>query len=490
MLDAKFANDACEETMAAPVSETLPVPRVSEEPLLFERYRKIRELGRGGMGVVLLAHDTLLDFQVALKLIPETVVRDTEGIVDLKKEVLRGIALTHPGIVRVFSFEQDATTAAIVMEYIEGQSLAQKKSQSAGRCFDVEEILPWLEQLCAALDYAHGDARIAHRDLKPANLMLTSSGKLKVADFGIASSLSETVSRVSVRSDGSGTPPYMSPQQARGERPSHLDDIYSLGATIYELLTSRPPFFRGNVLAQVIHEEVPAMSARRDEFCIFSRAPIPEAWEKMVAACLAKEIEDRPQSGAEVLEMLKHPERAMILRQATAAAISLEGLKLEPANNTCETLEPVATGEMPPTVDLKPAVRQPVRPVRWKPEPDEQEVGPGFLTICGSAIGGFFEVVGAALKPLVTVAVVFVAIWGGLHIKGKMDANAAEREAAAKKAARLAAEAEQPAPVRPQPSQVAQQQPTVIVMPPPPPPGGGPGGPGGPPPRGFPPPRR
>jgi serine/threonine protein kinase len=93
--------------------------------------------------------------------------------------------------------------------------------------------------------------------------MITPAGRLKVADFGIASSLSDTMSRVSVRIDSSGTPPYMSPQQAMGERPTHLDDIYSLGATFYELLTSKPPFFRGNILAQVLHEEPVSIAQRR-----------------------------------------------------------------------------------------------------------------------------------------------------------------------------------------------------------------------------------
>src|SRR5688572_24420528 len=110
-------------------AETVRDSAGTAHPLLFNRYRTVRELGRGGMGVVLLAHDTVLEVAVALKLIPETVVHDTEGIVDLKKEVLRGMALTHPNIVRVFSFEQEAHMAAIVMEHVEGETLAQRKAQ-------------------------------------------------------------------------------------------------------------------------------------------------------------------------------------------------------------------------------------------------------------------------------------------------------------------------------------------------------------------------
>ena len=276
---------------------------------LFGRYRVRRELGRGGMGVVLLADDEVLGVPMALKLMPEAVARDAEASNELKKEVLRGMALTHPGIVRVFSFERDATTAAIVMEFVEGGTLGELKAQQPGGCCDAEQIRPWIEQLCAVLAYAHGEAKIAHRDLKPRNLMLTPAGRLKVADFGIASGLSDSLSRISVRAGTSGTPAYMSPQQAMGTRPSHLDDLYSLGATIYDLLTGKPPFFRGQILAQVLDAVPPLMRQRREEFDVSGKAPIPETWEKVVAACLAKEPEDRPQSANAVLAHL-HEERA------------------------------------------------------------------------------------------------------------------------------------------------------------------------------------
>jgi serine/threonine protein kinase len=272
--------------------------------MLFGRYRPLRELGRGGMGVVLLAFDELLGINVALKLVPEALARCMEDLETLRKEVLRGIALTHAGIVRVYSFERDPTTAAIVMEYVEGESLAELKARQPEGCFDTCDLRRWLEQLCAALDYAHHDARIAHRDLKPRNLILTRDGRLKVADFGIASSLSETTNGVSMRRDASGTPPYMSPQQAMGERPTSADDIYSLGATVFDLLTGKPPFFRGNILAQVIHEPPPRMAERRREFGVVCKRPIPESWEQTVAACLAKDPRGRPANGAAFLRML------------------------------------------------------------------------------------------------------------------------------------------------------------------------------------------
>jgi len=96
--------------------------------------------------------------------------------------------------------------------------------------------------------------------------LLTREGRIKVADFGISATLSDSQSRHSMEGVNSGTPPYMSPQQAQGKRPTALDDVYALGATIYELLTGKPPFFRGNILMQVLGETAPSMTERREEF--------------------------------------------------------------------------------------------------------------------------------------------------------------------------------------------------------------------------------
>lgn len=283
-------------------------PTQSAEVLLFRRYRVIRELGRGGMGVVQLAHDTALDIPVAVKLVPDLVVKDTEAIADLRKEVLRGMALAHPGIVRTHNFERDESGAGIVMEYVEGETLTDLKTRQPGGCFDPPQILPWLVQLCAVLDYAHREARLVHRDLKPRNIMLTRTGKVKVADFGIAALLSDSMSRHSMEGRVSGTLCYMSPQQAEGKRPSPLDDIHALGATIYELLTGKPPFFRGSpasIHAQILSVVPPSMAERRADLEIADKAALPPAWEKVIAACLAKEPAQRPQSAGEVLARLQ-----------------------------------------------------------------------------------------------------------------------------------------------------------------------------------------
>lgn len=273
--------------------------------LLFGRYRLQRELGRGGMGVVLLAEDEELGIPVAIKMVPELVVLDRQGIDELKREVLRGRALLHPGIVRTHNFARDGNSAAIVMEYVDGDNLANMKMRQPCGCFDFAEVLPWLGQICAVLSYAHQDAHIAHRDLKPANVMLTSDGKIKVADFGISSNLSDTLSRISLQGDISGTPAYMSPQQIMGRQASRLDDIYALGATIYDLLTGKPPFYQGEIFAQTIDSTAPPMTERRLELGVAGKVPIPPEWEKAICACLEKKPENRPQSAGEVLALLR-----------------------------------------------------------------------------------------------------------------------------------------------------------------------------------------
>src|SRR5437899_11445292 len=126
----------------------------------------------------------------------------------------------------------------------------------------------WMRQLCDALDYAHNHARIIHRDLKPANLMVNQRGELKISDFGIARSLGDSMSMLTREEGTSGTLVYMSPQQLAGEHGSHLDDIYSMGATFYELLTSKPPFYSGNIDRQIQERLAPSMTERRKEFNI------------------------------------------------------------------------------------------------------------------------------------------------------------------------------------------------------------------------------
>lgn len=269
--------------------------------IVFGRFTLLRILGHGGMGVVWLARDGKLEEDVAIKFMPEMVRLDDSGIRELKRETRKSLKLTHPHIVRIRDFAEDSQTAGIVMEYVDGLTLSALRLKQPGEVFSPEQLEEYIVQLVSALTYAHEIEGVVHRDLKPANLMVNSRHQLKVADFGISGSITDSVSRMSVQTGTSGSPPYMSPQQAMGEPTQPSDDIYSVGATIYELLTGKPPFFSGNIYAQIRDKVPPSMTQRRAELGVEGGAPIPEAWERAVATCLAKDPAERPQTAQDVL---------------------------------------------------------------------------------------------------------------------------------------------------------------------------------------------
>jgi len=274
--------------------------------VVFGRYKLIKVLGRGGMGIVWLARDEELERNVALKFLPDLMIQDRALLDQLKRETKRCLELTHPHIVRIHDFVHDERSGCISMEYVDGETLSNLRAEKEQKVFDPDEIADWVTQLCEALDYAHNRAKVIHRDLKPANLMVNKRGDLKVADFGIARSLVDSASRLTAEQGRSGTLVYMSPQQLSGGRGTHLDDIYSLGVTIYELLTSKPPFYSGNIDRQICERVAPSMTDRRKELDI-EPAFISPVWEDTVAACLAKDPLQRPQSATEVPQRLQFP---------------------------------------------------------------------------------------------------------------------------------------------------------------------------------------
>src|SRR2546423_9789521 len=294
----KVSNQRAGDVMDATSREFASRQRV------FGRYMLIKVLGRGGMGIVWLARDEELERDVALKFLPDLMIRDHAVFDQLKRETKRCLELTHPHIVRIHDFIHDERSGCISMEYIDGETLSNLRTEKEQKVFEPDEIASWTSQLCDALDYAHNHAKIIHCDLKPANLMVNQRGDLKVSDFGIARSLGDSVSRLTMEQSRSGRLVYMRPQQLDGERGTHLDDIYSLGATLYDLLTSKPPFYSGNIDRQICERVAPSMTERRKELDI-EPALVPKVWEGKVAACLAKEPLQRPQSAAEIAQRLQ-----------------------------------------------------------------------------------------------------------------------------------------------------------------------------------------
>jgi tetratricopeptide (TPR) repeat protein len=281
--------------------------------LLNGRYRLDAELGRGGMGRVYRAHDTLLDRQVAVKVLsaPEL---GTEGRARLLREAQAAAGLNHPNIVSV----HDAGEAQIpdradplpfvVMELVAGQSLHDRRPES------LEDILSVARQVCAALEHAHARG-IIHRDLKPENVLLApdppegTSATAKLSDFGLARSIA---SRLTVEGTVEGTVFYLAPELALGQAYDGRADLYALGVMLYELTTGRLPFLAEDPLAVISqHLHAPAVPPRaRDE-------GIPPALDALIVRLLSKDPQDRPASAAEVLRTLDAPD--ILDREATPA---------------------------------------------------------------------------------------------------------------------------------------------------------------------------
>jgi eukaryotic-like serine/threonine-protein kinase len=214
------------------------------------RYRLLRELGRGGMGVVYLAEDEVLRRRVAYKVLSGSLQADAAAVEMFLREARIAAALHHPNIVTVYDAGQSGDQVYIAMELLEGQSV-EERLLAAGGPLPVPTAVDIVRQACLSLDHAHRQ-HVVHRDVKPANMMMTPAGVVKLMDFGLAAVVSRAAGKVSsVR----GTPFYMAPEQIRGEAASPAADQYALGCTLYHMIAGRPPFMEGDVLYHHIHTE-------------------------------------------------------------------------------------------------------------------------------------------------------------------------------------------------------------------------------------------
>jgi serine/threonine-protein kinase len=203
------------------------------------RYRVEGRLGVGGMSTVQLAFDQRLERYVALKLLAEHLADDPAFVSRFRREALAAARLVHPNIVQVFDFGLDEQSHQhfIVMEHVSGHSCAEILRDRGH--LDVEEAVDVVGQACRGLDYAHRNG-VVHRDVKPGNLLVSDTGVVKLADFGIARAADQS----SITQVGSvlGTAAYLAPEQARGEEAGPRSDIYSLGVVTYQLLSGRLPY--------------------------------------------------------------------------------------------------------------------------------------------------------------------------------------------------------------------------------------------------------
>ena len=199
-------------------------------------YRILERLGRGGMATVYKAHHPALDRYVAIKVLPEFFAED-ETYRDRFQQEARSVArLKHPNILNVFDYGQTDEITYLVLELVEGGTLAQ----ILGSPMELEDVVRILRPLASALDHAHSQG-ILHRDIKPSNILIQKDGAPVLADFGL-SRMTSSVRRLTASGTVMGTPEYMSPEQVVGEAIGSTSDLYSFAVVAYEMLTGRVPF--------------------------------------------------------------------------------------------------------------------------------------------------------------------------------------------------------------------------------------------------------
>lgn len=263
----------------------------------FARFEVERHLGRGGMGDVYLVRDTVMQRRSALKTIRPNEELSTQEIIEMRQRFYREAQtagrLTHPNIVTVYDVGEELGMSYIVMEFVEGQTLSRLMKKER---LSIDQIRHVIYNAGMGLDYAHANG-VFHRDVKPDNIMVTSSGIVKVMDFGIARIVESHLTRT-----GSvmGTPAYMSPEQVNGQKIDARSDIFSLGVILYELLAGRKPFKGETVPALMfaIIKSEPAAPSEIDN-------KIDPAWDAIVRKALAKNRDDRYASARELAEAVR-----------------------------------------------------------------------------------------------------------------------------------------------------------------------------------------
>jgi serine/threonine-protein kinase len=228
--------------------------------LLAGRYELTEPLGSGGMAEVYAAFDHVLRRRVAVKIIHLAQLRDQVSRERFIQEARVAASLQHPHTVAVYDVGEDADRPFIVMELLEGQSLADR-IRTGGR-LPVDEAVPIIAGVLAGLQAAHNRG-LVHRDVKPSNILLPSGGGVKIVDFGIATVVAEAATHSTTGDDVLGTPRYLAPERVAGQRATPACDIYSLGAVMYECLTGRPPFVADTPVAlAVAHQQEPVRPVR------------------------------------------------------------------------------------------------------------------------------------------------------------------------------------------------------------------------------------
>jgi serine/threonine protein kinase/tetratricopeptide (TPR) repeat protein len=367
--------------------EPKPAPLVKELSGRIGKYDIVRSIGKGAMGMVYLAHDTVLERDVALKVMVAQIADDPELIQRFSREAKAVAKMTHPNVVTVFDLGTHTDGSPyIAMELLKGQDLQKAMRTPPPMTHDRKVAI--IVQVLAGLAHAH-QAGIVHRDIKPANIFINQDGTVKIMDFGVA-----RLTTASMTGTGNivGTADYMSPEQVKGAKVDGRSDLFSVGCMLYELLAGRRPFHSDNLMAifyKITHEEV--------NYGLLPQGPQFDALRPILQKALAKGLEDRYQTAYDFAVVLR--EYLKTWGSSTTGAHALEDLvDLEPPPSSppqpltdapAATLVPADEGDIPPaTADLGRRTRRTQAP---------PTVRPGTGTVKGAGP----TVVGATQAPTV-----------------------------------------------------------------------------------------
>lgn len=270
------------------------VKQQTDADWITNRYKKLRKLGQGAMGIVWLAQDTVLERQIAVKELPSQLAEDTEFKDRFFREAKLLARLTHPNIIQLYDIIENNGVIYYTMEFVDGVSLDKVYKTSN---LSMSKIMDYAIQILKGMEYAHS-MKIIHRDLKPMNIMIRKDNIIKIADFGLAKIIGS--SSVTMAGTVMGSPMYMSPEQAMGEEVDERSDIYSFCMILYELITGHPAFT--GTPKDVIVKQIQTPPTKPSSY-----SDIPEWLENLILKGLSKNKEQRFQNISEIVtEIMEH----------------------------------------------------------------------------------------------------------------------------------------------------------------------------------------
>jgi len=274
---------------------------------------RVDAAGVAGAGELWQANDDVMGRDISLQFVPDKIREDAKAVADVRLEIKRNRQLIHPNILRVYDFIEESDWAAVSMDAFEGESLASLIGKRSSPVFSVPEIEPWVAQLCRTLDDAH-KIGLFHRDISPANIYFRPDGRLFLAGFGFSRCVSDALLRLD--GNDNAVSANLSPQLLDGQPAARTDDVYACGALLFQLLTGQAPFSGAGIADQIRHSTPKSVGELRPK----DLEPVPENWERAIAACLSKNPSERPPSAGKLAERLTSAGK--LAERVTAAPVS------------------------------------------------------------------------------------------------------------------------------------------------------------------------